>query len=63
MLEAYDDRLAAWFYEIAKRADRLLRSARGVTYAYAEAALDCGLVEWEELRGAGRGKRTRWYLA
>jgi hypothetical protein len=47
----------------AHRANRLLRMARGVTRSYATAALAFGLVEWEELRGAGNGKRRRFYLA
>lgn len=58
-IQAEIDRL----YQLSKRASALLRDCRGVTHQYAEAALETGEVEWDELRGIGMGIKRRWFLA
>jgi hypothetical protein len=49
--------------QVARRAVALLGADIGVTYRYAMAAVDAGLVDEEDLRGWGRGSSKRWHLA
>jgi hypothetical protein len=58
------DKIAQVRARRALRACHLLADKRrGVTLRYAAAAVDAGLVEADDLRGHGRGKERRWYLA
>jgi hypothetical protein len=57
------DKIAQVRARRALRACHLLAGGRGVTLRYAAAGVDAGLVEAVDLRGHGRGKERRWYLA
>ena len=45
-----------------RRGLRLLEAGYGVTWSYAAAAVECGLVDVDDLRGCGHRGRRRWYL-
>jgi hypothetical protein len=49
--------------ERARRAERLLKHDRGVTYLYALAAVEHDLIDPEDLRGHGPRGCRRWFLA
>ena len=47
----------------AKRATALLNADKGVTYCYAAAALDEGLVDYEDVRRVRTDRGYRYYLS
>lgn len=48
---------------VARRAWALLQGDMGVTGPYAEAAVEAGLVDADELRRVRTRRGVRWYLA